>query len=59
VRYALATEKLEQLGWKPLVSFEEGFAETVKWYTERQDWWRAIKDAEYQEYYRKQYIERA
>lgn len=59
VRYALATEKLEQLGWQPLVSFEEGFAETVRWYSERQDWWRAIKDADYQEYYRKQYVERA
>jgi dTDP-glucose 4,6-dehydratase len=58
VRYALDTTKLGQLGWEPEVSFEEGFAQTVKWYVERQDWWRAIKTGEYQEYYRKQYVER-
>lgn len=58
VRYALNTAKLEQLGWKPLVGFDEGFAQTVEWYVARQDWWRAIKSGEYQEYYRKQYVER-
>jgi dTDP-glucose 4,6-dehydratase len=58
VRYALNTAKLEQLGWKPIVGFEEGFAQTVEWYVARQDWWRAIKSGEYQEYYRKQYVER-
>jgi dTDP-glucose 4,6-dehydratase len=58
VRYALDTAKLRQLGWEPLVGFEEGFAQTVEWYVARQDWWRAIKSGEYQEYYRKQYVER-
>ena len=59
VRYALDTGKLGQLGWEPEVSFEEGFAQTVGWYLERQDWWRPIKSGEYLEYYRKQYVERA
>jgi dTDP-glucose 4,6-dehydratase len=59
VRYALDTSKLGQLGWEPEVSFEEGFAQTVGWYLERQDWWRPIKSGEYLEYYRKQYVERA
>ena len=58
VRYALDTTKLEQLGWKPEVSFEEGFAKTIQWYVEHQDWWRSIKTGEYLEYYRKQYVER-
>jgi dTDP-glucose 4,6-dehydratase len=58
VRYALDTAKLRQLGWEPLVGFDEGFAQTVEWYVARQDWWRAIKSGEYQEYYRKQYVER-
>jgi dTDP-glucose 4,6-dehydratase len=59
VRYALDTNKLGQLGWEPEVSFEEGFAQTVNWYVERQDWWRPIKSGEYLDYYHKQYVERA
>ena len=59
VRYALDTTKLGQLGWEPEVSFEEGFAQTLSWYVERQDWWRPIKSGEYLEYYQKQYVERA
>lgn len=55
VRYALATEKIESLGWKPAVSFEEGFAQTVKWYKENESWWRPIKSGEYWDYYRRQY----
>lgn len=32
-RYALDAGKLrDTLGWEPLISFEEGMAETVKWY---------------------------
>lgn len=31
-RYALETAKLEQLGWQPEWSFEEGLAETIKYY---------------------------
>ncbi len=58
VRYALDTGKLGQLGWEPEVSFEEGFAQTIGWYLERQDWWRPIKSGEYLEYYQKQYVER-
>jgi dTDP-glucose 4,6-dehydratase len=58
VRYALDTAKLHALGWQPQVSFEQGFADTVQWYVEHEDWWRPIKSGEYLEYYRKQYEER-
>jgi dTDP-glucose 4,6-dehydratase len=58
VRYALDTTRLGQLGWEPQVSFEEGFAQTVRWYVENQDWWRPIKTGEYLDYYRRQYVER-
>ena len=35
-RYALDAGKLrDTLGWEPLISFEEGMAETVKWYLRR------------------------
>lgn len=33
-RYAIDTAKIErELGWRPLVSFEEGIKQTVAWYT--------------------------
>jgi dTDP-glucose 4,6-dehydratase len=40
------------------VSFEQGFAQTVQWYQEHEEWWRPIKSGEYLEYYRRQYEER-
>jgi dTDP-glucose 4,6-dehydratase len=58
VRYALDATKLHGLGWQPLVSFEQGFEQTVRWYVEREDWWRPIKSGEYLDYYRRQYEER-
>jgi dTDP-glucose 4,6-dehydratase len=58
VRYALDTTKLEALGWRRQVDFEDGFAQTVQWYQEHTDWWRPIKSGEYLEYYRRQYEER-
>ena len=53
-RYALDTAKLQSLGWKPQVSFDDGLAETVRWYTEQQWWWRPIREqAEaFRSYYR-------
>ena len=35
VRYAISTEKIERLGWKPKVKFEEGLRKTIRWYQER------------------------
>ncbi len=56
-RYALDTTKLQGLGWAPTVPFDEGLAETVRWYREHEGWWRPIKeqDAAYREYYARQY----
>ncbi len=58
VRYALDVSKLRELGWQPSVSFAEGFEETVRWYVDREDWWRPIKSGDYWDYYRRQYEER-
>ena len=33
---------VEGLGWKPLVAFDEGIEETVKWYVDHRAWWEAI-----------------
>ncbi len=58
-RYALSIEKLSgELGWNPRVTLEDGLAKTVEWYKKNEDWWRPLKDRQYEEYYRKQYVER-
>ncbi|HUF23479.1 MAG TPA: hypothetical protein VMN81_05060, partial [Vicinamibacterales bacterium] len=56
-RYALDTGKLRGLGWAPDVAFEEGLAETVRWYRENEWWWRPIKeqDEAFRAYYEAQY----
>jgi dTDP-glucose 4,6-dehydratase len=59
-RYSLDASKLAKLGFTPRTPFEEGLTETVRWYRDREDWWRPIKerDAAYREYYRSQYAQR-
>ena len=55
-RYAMDSSKIEvELGWKPCRSFEEGMAETMKWYLQNEKWWGRIISGEYQNYYRQQY----
>jgi UDP-glucose 4,6-dehydratase len=34
-RYSVNTQKLDELGWKPTVSFEKGMEDTVEWYRNR------------------------
>jgi len=46
------------LGWEPTVSFEEGLAGTVRWYTANPDWWGPLKSGEYRDYYLRQYGDR-
>ncbi|MBS1716224.1 MAG: dTDP-glucose 4,6-dehydratase [Armatimonadetes bacterium] len=43
-RYSMTTEKTQALGWKPEHDFEKYLRDTVKWYKERQDWWRPITE---------------
>ncbi|MFT8425239.1 MAG: dTDP-glucose 4,6-dehydratase [Liquorilactobacillus sp.] len=45
LRYAIDSTKLRtELGWKPqFTDFREGLAETIKWYTENEDWWKSVK----------------
>lgn len=42
-RYSMSAEKARsELGWAPSHPFEVSLRETVRWYIEHQDWWRAI-----------------
>ena len=47
LRYAIDASKLrDELGWKPeFTNFEAGLKETIKWYTDNQDWWKSEKEA--------------
>lgn len=46
LRYAIDASKLrEELGWTPIFkNFREGLEETVRWYTENEEWWKAQKE---------------
>ena len=55
-RYAMNPARIEEeLGWRPQVSFEEGLADTIRWYRDHADWWRRVKDGSYREFYAKWY----
>jgi dTDP-glucose 4,6-dehydratase len=56
-RYSLDTTKLQALGWRPTVSFDQGLAATIDWYQKNPWWWRPIKDADpaFRAYYDAQY----
>ncbi len=55
-RYAMNADKLtDHFGWKPLIDFEEGIDQTIKWYIENEAWWRRIRTGEYLTYCEKWY----
>ncbi|MFG3345348.1 dTDP-glucose 4,6-dehydratase [Streptomyces sp. NPDC048018] len=44
LRYSLSIAKIqEELGYRPLVTFEEGLASTVQWYRDNRSWWEPLK----------------
>lgn len=58
-RYAIEPTKAEtELGWKPRVTWEDGLAETIRWYHENQDWVAHVKTGAYREYYEAMYGKR-
>ena len=54
-RYSLKCNKLMKLGWKPKRKFEETLRETVEWYIDNKNWWKKLKDIDFNKYYKKQY----
>ncbi|MHB0913500.1 MAG: dTDP-glucose 4,6-dehydratase [Armatimonadota bacterium] len=59
-RYSIDCAKSGALGWSPRRKFEDGLAETVRWYVENEAWWRPIKEkqAEYKKFAEKWYEKR-
>jgi dTDP-glucose 4,6-dehydratase len=47
-RYAIDATKIEtELGWRAEETFETGIWKTVRWYFERADWWKPLRDDVY------------
>ena len=56
MRYAIDASKLmNELGWKPSVTFEEGLAKTVDWYLNNPEWLESVTSGAYKDYYKEQY----
>jgi dTDP-glucose 4,6-dehydratase len=46
-RYAVSTERIRALGWRPKRTLAAAVAETVAWYRDNAEWWRTlVGDAE-------------
>ena len=55
-RYAIDATKVEtELGWKPLMTWQDGLAATIRWYQENQAWVDHVRSGEYKEYYKAMY----
>lgn len=55
-RYAIDAGKIEnELGWKPLETFETGIQKTVKWYLDNQSWVDQVISGEYRQWIKQQY----
>ena len=55
-RYAIDASKImNELGWVPSLTTEEGLRKTVEWYLENTHWLESVTSGNYQEYYKSQY----
>jgi dTDP-glucose 4,6-dehydratase len=44
-RYSVDWTKINrELGYEPLVSFEDGLADTINWYRNNEEWWKPLKE---------------
>jgi len=42
-RYLLDSSRLRaELGWAPQIAFDDGLAQTVRWYVEHREWWEPL-----------------
>jgi dTDP-glucose 4,6-dehydratase len=59
-RYAINYDKIKKdLGWEPLIAFDDGIKQTIKWYQDNEKWWRNVENGVYKKYYEKQYSDHA
>jgi dTDP-glucose 4,6-dehydratase len=59
-RYALDSSKIRrELGWCPLVGFEEGIRKTIDWYRANSEWLDHARSGEYRNFYDRHYSRRS
>ncbi|MFT6676841.1 MAG: dTDP-glucose 4,6-dehydratase [Sulfitobacter sp.] len=45
MRYAIDPSRIrDELGWRPSVTLQQGLEQTVQWYLDNEEWWRALQD---------------
>lgn len=55
-RYAIDDRKIAcELGWKPAVSFDEGMAQTIRWYLDNAEWVASVTSGSYRQWVDQQY----
>jgi dTDP-glucose 4,6-dehydratase len=55
-RYAIDPSKIEQeLGWRPVETWQSGLAKTIRWYRENDAWVERTRSGAYREFYARQY----
>ncbi len=58
-RYAIDASKImNELGWQPSVTFEQGLEKTVDWYMANAEWLQNVTSGNYQQYYQAMYASR-
>ena len=58
-RYAIDASKImQELGWKPLETFESGIEKTVQWYLAHQEWVTNVTSGDYRNWIASHYSER-
>ncbi|MFT4030974.1 MAG: dTDP-glucose 4,6-dehydratase [Siphonobacter sp.] len=59
LRYAIDAHKImNELGWQPSVTFEQGLEQTVDWYLANTEWLEEVTSGSYQNYYESMYAQR-
>ncbi|MEA2677049.1 MAG: dTDP-glucose 4,6-dehydratase [Chloroflexota bacterium] len=54
-RYAMTGDRLAALGWQSRVTFADGMAHTVAWYSANRAWWQRARGPGWADYYERLY----
>lgn len=58
-RYAIDAKKIKvDLSWQEKYDFDKALQTTINWYRQNPNWYKKLKDANFEDYYQKQYISR-